>query len=315
VPTATDRLWTDAYRLAAAVARSTPDALVADLPALLGPAFAVTMPGRRRMILRHLRRARGGRFGMTDERRSIQRAFESYARYWVESFRLPDTSPAVIDRHMEVDGWDHIEKGRSAGRGVILALPHLGGWEWAGFWLTTCREVPTTVVVEEIEPPELFDWFTQLRRSLGMNVVPVGRRAAVEVSAALERNEVVCLLSDRDVSGTGMPVPFFGEVTTLPGGPAMLGMRTGAPVLPTAVYFRGRRDHLGLIGPPLALERRGRLRDDVHTATAVLASELEGLIQRAPEQWHLFQPNWPSDHEWLAKRQSYQRFFDWTDQR
>ena len=29
--------------------------------------------------------------------------------------------------------------------------------------------------------------------------------------------------------------------------------------------------------------------------TQYLARELEYLIRRAPEQWHLFQPNWPSD--------------------
>jgi phosphatidylinositol dimannoside acyltransferase len=26
-----------------------------------------------------------------------------------------------------------------------------------------------------------------------------------------------------------------------------------------------------------------------------LADELEALIREAPEQWHMMQPNWPSD--------------------
>jgi phosphatidylinositol dimannoside acyltransferase len=82
----------------------------------------------------------------------------------------------------------------------------------------------------------------------------------------------------------------------LPGGPATLALRTGAPILPTAVYFTGRRDgHLGLVRPPLPMARTGRLRDDVAHLTQALAYELEGLIRRAPEQWHLLQPNWPSD--------------------
>lgn len=315
MPTATDRLWTDTYRLGAAVARGTPSGVVPDIAALLGPALALAMPARRRLVLRHQRRARGGRFGALAERRAVQAAFESYARYWIESFRLPAMRASDIDRHMEVVGWHNVVAGRDAGRGVILALPHMGGWEWAGFWLATCRRIPMTVVVETIEPPELFDWFRRLRESMGMTVVPLGPKAAGVVSAALQRNEVVCLLSDRDVTGTGLDVPFFGEVTKLPGGPATLGLRSGAPVLPTAVYFRGRRGHLGLVGEPLPLERRGRLRDDVHDGTVRLAGELERLIRRAPEQWHLFQPNWPSDHDWLAKRQSYQRFFDRADQR
>ena len=90
---------------------------------------------------------------------------------------------------------------------------------------------------------------------------------------------------------------FFGERTTLPAGPVTLGLRSGAPVLPTAVYFDGSDRHRGRVEPPLPLERRGRLRDDVVAGTQALAEALEGLIAEAPEQWHLMQPNWPSDRE------------------
>ena len=60
-----------------------------------------------------------------------------------------------------------------------MALPHLGGWEWAGFWLAQVQDIPVTAVVEQLEPPELFEWFVGLRRSFGMEVVPLGpeRRA------------------------------------------------------------------------------------------------------------------------------------------
>jgi KDO2-lipid IV(A) lauroyltransferase len=175
-------------------------------------------------------------------------------------------------------------------------LPHLGGWEWAGRWLAD-RGHGLTVVVETIEPPELFDWFADLRAELGMRVVPLGPSAGREVLAALKRNDVVCLLSDRDIQRSGVEVEFFGELTTLPGGPATLALRTGAPVLPTAVYFTDRTDgHLGVVRPPIEAERtEGGLRGDVVRVTQALASELEHLIRRAPHQWHMFQPNWPSD--------------------
>ncbi|MGH9285712.1 MAG: phosphatidylinositol mannoside acyltransferase, partial [Acidimicrobiales bacterium] len=75
---------------------------------------------------------------------------------------------------------------------------------------------------------------------------------------------------------------------------ATLALRTGAPNLPTTVYFDGRA-HYGVVRPPVPAEREGSLRDDVARVTQALAAELEVLIRRAPEQWHLFQPNWPSD--------------------
>jgi KDO2-lipid IV(A) lauroyltransferase len=115
--------------------------------------------------------------------------------------------------------------------------------------------------------------------------------------AALSDNHIVCLLSDRDLGRSGPEVEFFGERTTLPAGPAILALRTGAPLLPSAIYFTDRIDaHLGWVRPPMRVERQSkRLRDDVHRITQDLAGELEILIRRAPSQWHMFQPNWPSD--------------------
>jgi KDO2-lipid IV(A) lauroyltransferase len=262
-----------------------------------GLGFAQFSAGRRAQVERNLRRVRGPDFRGSALRRAVAATFESYARYWAESFRLPGTSPAALDAGMSVRGWDHVEEGLAAGRGLILALPHLGGWEWAGFWLAEVQRQPVTVVVEALEPPELFEWFAQLRRALGMNIVPLDAAAGTAVVRALRANHVVCLLCDRDIGGGGVEVEFFGERTLLPAGPATLSLRTGAPVLPVAVYFRPH-DHLGVIRGPIPAARQGRLRDDVVRLTQQLAHELEDLIRAAPEQWHLLQPNWPSDPGW-----------------
>lgn len=96
-------------------------------------------------------------------------------------------------------------------------------------------------------------------------------------------------------AGDGIEVEFLGERTTLPGGPATLGLRTGAPVLPAAVYYGDDGRRRGVVRPPLDLTRTGRLRDDVARVTQAMADELGSLIREAPEQWHLLQPNWPSD--------------------
>jgi KDO2-lipid IV(A) lauroyltransferase len=274
---------------------------VADITArAAGLGVAQFSAGRRAQVERNLRRVHGPNFRGLALRRAVNATFESYARYWAESLRLPGTSPAVLDAAMSCPGWNHVETGLAAGRGVILALPHLGGWEWAGFWLAEVQRRPVTVVVEALEPPELFEWFADLRRSFGMNIVPLDADAGTAVVRALRANHVVCLLCDRDIGGGGVEVEFFGERTLLPGGPATLSLRTGAPVLPVAVYFRGH-DHIGDVGAPIPTERRGRLRDDVTRVTQVLADELERLIRVAPEQWHLLQPNWPSDPGWLDR--------------
>lgn len=261
----------------------------------IGRALSVAMPARRRMSARHLKRASGGTLRGLALERAVNGAFESYARYWLEMFRLPQEGRAAIDEQVEIDGYAHIEAALAAGNGVILALPHLGGWEFAGAWLHVVKRQHILVIVEPVEPPELFQWFADVRAAMGMEVVAAGDGAASRAIAALRENRIVCLVSDRDLSGDGIEVDFFGERTTLPGGPALLSLRSHAPILPCAVYFGGRRRHLGVVRPALDTQRQGKLRDDVARITQDLAREFEPLIAAAPEQWHLMQPNWPSD--------------------
>jgi KDO2-lipid IV(A) lauroyltransferase len=261
--------------------------------------LAVPLAGeRRRIVSRNLRRATGGRLQGRALRRAVSDTFASYGRYWLELFRLErDVRRAPggsLEDRVESEGFEHIAAGISAGNGVILALPHLGGFDFAGAWLAG-RGLGPTVVVEPVEPPELFEWFARVRRAIGMEVVPLGPSAGTAIIRALRENRTVCLLCDRDLAGDGIPVMFFGEATTMPAGPATLALRTGAPLLPAGVYFRPRGSHLAHIGAPIPVERQGRLRDDVARVTQEIAYRFEELVRVAPEQWHLMQPNWPSD--------------------
>jgi len=283
------------FRAGALAAKLTPGIVAEGLSTPVGFTAAVANRDGREMIERHLRRVNPD-WPAARVRAAAREAFDSYARYWIESVRLPALPSRVVREGFEVEGYfEHVVPALAEGRGAIVALPHLGGWEWAGRWLAD-RGHRLTVVVEQVEPPELFDWFRRLRSKLGMTVVALGPEAGKAILRALHDNEIVCLLSDRDIAGGGVEVEFFGERTTLPAGPATLALRTGAPLLPTAVYFTDRRNgHFGLVRPPIPTERHGKLRDDVARVTQLLADELAHLIRRAPEQWHLLQPNWPSD--------------------
>ncbi|MEY2433007.1 MAG: phosphatidylinositol dimannoside acyltransferase, partial [Acidimicrobiaceae bacterium] len=244
------------FKVGSALTRAMPAPVVEGLARFAGFASARTSKERRAQVERNLRRVHGPSFGGRELRRAVDATFESYARYWAESFRLPGTSPAALDAGMSIEGLEHLEAALAQGRGTILAIPHLGGWEWAGFWLSAVRKHPITVVVEALDPPEVFDWFVDLRESFGMNIVRLGPDAGSQVVRALKANHVVCLLCDRDIGGGGIEVEFFGERTRWPGGPATRALRTGAPLLAVAVYFRGR-GHLGVCRPPIPAERTG----------------------------------------------------------
>jgi lauroyl/myristoyl acyltransferase len=287
-------LVTPAYRTASALARLLPGGIVdAAAPELAGM-LALRDGARRTMVERHQRRVDPSLEGSALTAR-VREVFKSYGRYYGESFRLPSVPPAQLDAHMSYEGYEHVQKARADGFGPLLAMPHLGSWEWSAYWLTRVENVPITAVVERIDPPALFQWFVDYRRSIGMEIVPLGPEAGRSVVQAVKQRHAVALLCDRDINRSGVEVTFFGEKTTLPSGPAVLALRTGAPLLPTAVYDRGTMHH-GVVRPPVPVGRRGSFRADVARITQALAEELEELIRAAPEQWHLMQPNWPSDY-------------------
>ena len=281
-------------RMIAVLARITPTFVIAMLTAVLVPVVTIPMRKKRAVVSRHMRRVQP-ELSDRQNRRAVQKSYESYASYYVETFRLPYLNSKQIQSGVSIEGFEHIESGLKLGKGVILALPHLGGWEWSGRWLIQTGH-KLNAVVEKLESQQLFEMFLQLRRNYGVQVIPLDDSAGVAVQQALARNEIVALLSDRDIQGTGVDIEFFGERTTIPTGPAFFALRTGAALVPLATYFSKRLDgHKTIVRPAIKVERLATLREDMQRISQDLAIELELLIRRDPAQWHLFQPNWPSD--------------------
>ncbi len=250
---------------------------------------------------RHMRRVLGSECvaGVEPDpalvRRWSRRTFDSYASYWADGARLPYEQEAGVRARFRLDsGDDHLRAAFALGRGIVMALPHVGSWEWGGYWLAL-EGMPMTAVVERLEPEQLFEWFVAQREAMGLTAVPMGEGSSAAVLRALKEGKVAGLVSDRDLAGNGVEVEFFGERTTLPGGAATLALRTGAPLVPVVVYSGPGNWHTGVVHAPIDTTRSGSLRDDVARVTQELARVFEHDIRARPEQWHIFQPNWPSD--------------------
>lgn len=287
------------YKLGERVASTLPTRLALKLGQGLGAAVG-RLPDwdhRRALVASHIQRLVGADLGPRATKRLVAEVFGYYGRYWAESLRLPSLSLAEVAAGVEMTGFDNVQRCLAGGKGLLIAAPHLGGWEWGAMYLAASRGLPMTVAVEPLAPPELFDWFAHYRQRLGMHVVSVGPGAAGQIMRALREGHIVCLLSDRLVAGTaGVTVDFFGAATRLPAGPVTLALRSGSPLLAAAIYYgAGVGAHHIVFRPPLELARSGNLRADVQAGTQALATELEHLIRAAPTQWHLFQPNWPGD--------------------
>jgi KDO2-lipid IV(A) lauroyltransferase len=257
------------------------------------------------------RRSRGARAGLTSNlarvlfprgstpdasllEHFVARGFRSYGQYWAEGAKLPALAKATVDGRFTIaEGLEHLREGKERGRGVVIALPHVGSWEWGGAFLNSLG-LGMTAVAEELDPPELFEWFKEKRESIGIRIEPLNDHVGSVLLKTLRQGGVVGLLCDRDLQGNGVEIEFFGERVTMPGGPATLALRTGAMLVASACYAGPGRDHFAVVTPPVQVERTARLREDVTRVTQLIATELEGLIRRAPEQWHVLQPQFTS---------------------
>jgi KDO2-lipid IV(A) lauroyltransferase len=194
-----------------------------------------------------------------------------------------------------VVGLEKLVAGREQGKGMIYAVPHMGNWE-AAAPISVNVGVPVVAVAEKLANERITDWFTAMRAEFGIEIVLATGSATVmrALESGLTANKAVALLSDRDLRGRGVEVEFFGEKTTMPPGPATLALRTGAPLFPAGCYFTKHGHHV-VIRDPIPVPEHGTRAEKIAKITQDLAYELEGLIRESPRQWHLVQPNWPSD--------------------
>ncbi|MEX0868146.1 MAG: phosphatidylinositol mannoside acyltransferase [Nitriliruptoraceae bacterium] len=222
----------------------------------------------------------------------VRDAYVSYARYWLDSFRLHRMDAAAVVRASRGDGLEHVDAIRDSGRGGIFATGHLGSWD-VGALFTAQRDWGMVAVAEVVEPRALFDRFVAMRRTAGIDVVPLARGGDVltTLETRIAAGGLATLLADRDLTRRGPIVEFFGEPCRLPAGAALLARSTGRSVAVGAFFTDGDGYH-GVVEDPLDLQAM-----PVWDGTQAVAHALERLIRRAPEQWHVFVPNWLADRQ------------------
>ncbi|MEX1093116.1 MAG: phosphatidylinositol mannoside acyltransferase [Acidimicrobiia bacterium] len=250
--------------------------------------------GRRTMATRHMRRVLGPD---ADAGAAAKAVMMSYGRYWAEALWARSRRVPQMMASTTVDGLDKLIDAREQGIGMIYALPHMGNWE-AAAPVSVDVGVPVLAVAEKLANERITDWFTAMRAEFGIEIVLATGSATVmrALESGLADNKAVALLSDRDLRGRGVEVEFFGEMTTLPPGPATLALRTGAPLFPCGCYFTDDGHHV-VVKDPIPMPADGTRTQQIQKITQDLAYELEAIIREAPTQWHLVQPNWPSDRE------------------
>jgi KDO2-lipid IV(A) lauroyltransferase len=286
-----------AYVVGSAAARLLPERIAYRLAHALGSWQARSPSPTRAIVQRNLARITGEPSDSPRVQRLVVDAYRSYARYWLETFRLVREGREFFLERFHAAGDDNLNGVLARGKGAVVAVAHLGNWDAAGAWVgATGRSLVT--VAEVLKPRRMFDFFVRHRSRLGMTIHAAEKGVTDKLVRAVNEGAVVAILGDRDLRGSGPVVDFFGEKATLPAGPASVALRAGVPLLVAGVFSAelegGRRGWLCHIGAPIELPDASA-GDPVRELTLAMAGELERLIARRPEEWHVFQPFWLAD--------------------
>ena len=216
-------------------------------------------------------------------------AMHSYMRYWCDTFRFPDWSPervrdtvAVTNEHLLLDAI-------AAKTGVIVTLPHAGNWDHAGAYFCA-KGIPLVTVAERLKPEKLFLKFLSYRQAMGMEVLPLDGRVLGTLAQRIRQGALVALVADRDLSRSGIDVEFFGGPSRMPAGPALLALKTGAPLITAFVSYTETGIHIDFneVSIPPSGNDEAKISQIVHN----MAQLFESGISAHPQDWHMLQRIW-----------------------
>ena len=216
-------------------------------------------------------------------------AMRSYMRYWCDTFRLPDWSKERIIKTTSVTNEHLLTDAIAARTGVIVAVPHAGNWDHAGAYFCA-KGIRLVTVAERLKPEKLFLKFLAYRQAMGMEVLPLDGRVLSTLEERLNEGALVALVSDRDLSRSGIEVDFFGGTARMPAGPALLALRTKAPLITAFVTYTQSGVHIEFRN--VILPSSGDESTKVNEIVQMTAQYFEDGISENPQDWHMLQRIW-----------------------
>ena len=216
-------------------------------------------------------------------------AMRSYMRYWCDTFRFPDWSPERVRGTVTVTNEHLLIDAIAAKTGVIVSLPHAGNWDHAGAYFCA-KGIRLVTVAERLKPEKLFLKFLGYRQAMGMEVLPLDGRVIGTLAQRLRQGALVALVADRDLSRTGINVEFFGGPSRMPAGPALLALKTNAPLITAFVSYTESGIHIDF--KLVILPSAGSEAEKVSEIVQMTAKHFEEGISAHPEDWHMLQRIW-----------------------
>ncbi len=219
----------------------------------------------------------------------VAKSMSSYMRYWCDTFRIQKWSTERIRKTVTTRNENLLLEPMKDGRGVVVALPHSGNWDHAGAYFCSLG-IPLVTVAERLKPEALFQKFLRHREAMGFEVLSLDSRSFITLVKRAKEKRLIALVSDRDLSQSGIDVDFFGQNARMPAGPALLAVKTGIPLVVAHVSYTQSGIHIDFhaVKMPLEGSEQDRIEEIVQTTADLFA---QGIAQH-PEDWHMLQRIW-----------------------
>ena len=219
----------------------------------------------------------------------VYRGMRSALRYWCDVFRFPDWSKERILSTVTVNDESILMDAVAAGNGAIVTLPHCGNYDHAAAYFCA-RGARIVTVAEHLKPEKLFKKFMQYREDLGMESLPLDGRVIPTLMQRIRSGSVIALAADRDLSKSGIGVNFFGGPARMPAGPALLAIRTGAPLISAYISYTDAGIHIDLT--VIEIPTQGSESERVAAVVQKSADLFAQGISKHPQDWHMMQRIW-----------------------
>ncbi|HEV1996940.1 MAG TPA: lysophospholipid acyltransferase family protein, partial [Candidatus Dormibacteraeota bacterium] len=180
------------------------------------------------------------------------------------------------------------------GRGAIVVTPHFGNWDMAAA-AAAARGLKVTAITDHYGDDDLNRRVMGARERMGVNVVPLSIAAGRASLAALRRNEIVALVCDLAKEGRNVRVVVCGQQAMVPAGPAVMALRSRAPVVPIMCRRQPDNRYLLEVQTAIPFEPSGDRVADTQALAQAIMDRFEPELLRRPEQWYLFSPMWVGD--------------------
>lgn len=273
------------YRVGARVTRALPPAPRYALAGAGGSLWYLLSPAQRRSAIGNYAAVLDLDREHPDAARVARRAFANYGRMLADFVLIGSLGPEELVSRMSVEGREHLDTALAAGKGVLMAVPHMGSWDMGGSYAGALGY--RIAAVAERFPGSLDRAVVESREALGLRVIPLKRAAVRAITDELAANGIVALLCDLP-QGPGVEVEFFGRRAVVPSGPGAFAARTGAAVLPSTVWRSSPGQYHVHIEPALQPPDPGR--QAARELMQQVVAHFERFIRARPDQWYAFRP-------------------------